>query len=415
MEYQEICVPLKDKFFTTYVLFYALGTVTLVPFNFFTTATDMYKFRDPESNLSYSTENRTGLQAEFTADYTIVSNVSNAVFIILTILWIRRLTILVRTIMALCGTIAIFVCTCIFVKLDTDSWQTGFMVVTLLTGFFLTGFCGIFLVTLFEMAPKFPPSYLAVIFSGQAICGILSALAQIVSLSVDADPAVNGLVYFLSGLSFVVLTLVGFSWSLRTSHFFKHHFWKEIAAEKFEVSKEKILTILHKVKFYLLAMTITCGSTIMVQPSVTSLVLSVDKNNGNNWNDVYFAPVITFLVYCTSDYFGREFAMLLKKHSQGLVLLSAACVRVVFVPLLMLCNAQPRDHLPVVFDEDYAYIIFIIIIASTNGFLMNLCIIRVSHIPTDDEKPLAMFFIMIFIIVSSMICAFVGNGLVQAL
>lgn len=53
-------------------------------------------------------------------------------------------------------------------------------------------------------------------------------------------------------------------------------------------------------------------------------------------------------------------------------------MRIAFVPILMFCNAQPRHHLPVIFDKDYAYVIFIILFAFTNGYLINLCVL---HIP----------------------------------
>ena len=34
-------IMVKDKFYMTYILFYSLGTATLIPANFFTTATDV--------------------------------------------------------------------------------------------------------------------------------------------------------------------------------------------------------------------------------------------------------------------------------------------------------------------------------------------------------------------------------------
>jgi equilibrative nucleoside transporter 1/2/3 len=45
---------------------------------------------------------------------------------------------------------------------------------------------------------------------------------------------------------------------------------------------------------------------------------------------------------------------------------------VALVPLFMLCNAQPRKHLPVVFDHDYQYIIIMVAFALSNGYLLNM-------------------------------------------
>lgn len=50
-----------------------------------------------------------------------------------------------------------------------------------------------------------------------------------------------------------------------------------------------------------------------------------------------------------------------------------AIVRVVFVPLFLLCNVQPRSHLPVVFTNDIAPIIFMWLFAMSNGYLGTLC------------------------------------------
>lgn len=48
-------------------------------------------------------------------------------------------------------------------------------------------------------------------------------------------------------------------------------------------------------------------------------------------------------------------------------------LRVIFVPLFMLCNVQPRYYLPVVFSHDAWYIIFMIFFSISNGYLASLC------------------------------------------
>lgn len=47
--------------------------------------------------------------------------------------------------------------------------------------------------------------------------------------------------------------------------------------------------------------------------------------------------------------------------------------RVIFVPLFILCNVQPREYLPVVFANDAWYIVFMIVFAFSNGYLASLC------------------------------------------
>lgn len=52
---------------------------------------------------------------------------------------------------------------------------------------------------------------------------------------------------------------------------------------------------------------------------------------------------------------------------------SLVLARLAFVPLLLLCNVQPRRNLPVVFDHDSWFIIFMAGFAFSNGYLASLC------------------------------------------
>lgn len=47
--------------------------------------------------------------------------------------------------------------------------------------------------------------------------------------------------------------------------------------------------------------------------------------------------------------------------------------RVIFVPLFMLCNVQPRFNLPIYFSNDFWFIAFMILFAFSNGYLASLC------------------------------------------
>ncbi|XP_063920403.1 equilibrative nucleoside transporter 3-like isoform X2 [Zophobas morio] len=415
-------IMVKDKFYMTYILFYSLGTATLIPANFFTTATDywMYKFRDlngVDLNISDTNSlNRTRMQAEFVSDYSIVSNVSNLFFLVITIAFLRKLSMIKRTIGALCGAIVMFAITCLFVQVDTDTWQLTFFIITLIIGFLLTGFCAVFMVTLFEMIARFPARYLAAILSGHSICGIFAALTQIFALSIGASSTTTGLTYFSIGMFFIFLTLIGFLMTLHKSQFFKYNLTKEIEQTvQPKITKELFLTVLNKLKYYLTSMIIVLGCSIMIHPGVTSLVVSIDKGHGNQWNDVYFVPVTTFLLYYIFDYAGREFAGALRKPTNGLIIFIASICRIALVPMLMLCNAQPRTHLPVVFDQDYAYVIFIIIFSFTNGYLVNLCVIHVPSVTKDEEKKLSMVLILVFMLVSLGACSFLSAAMVKAL
>lgn len=52
---------------------------------------------------------------------------------------------------------------------------------------------------------------------------------------------------------------------------------------------------------------------------------------------------------------------------------SLVVARLVFVPLLLLCNVQPRKYPAVIFKHDAWFIIFMAAFAFSNGYLASLC------------------------------------------
>lgn len=60
---------------------------------------------------------------------------------------------------------------------------------------------------------------------------------------------------------------------------------------------------------------------------------------------------------------------------KGYVQVLLNILRIVFIPLLMFCNAQPRHHLSVIFDKDYYYFPILLLFAISNGYLANLSVI----------------------------------------
>lgn len=75
------------------------------------------------------------------------------------------------------------------------------------------------------------------------------------------------------------------------------------------------------------------------------------------------------------SYLIKSIIFILQPKNQWIII-GASVFRVIFVPMLMLCNAQPRQHLPVVFLWDWEYIIIMIIFAFTNGYLTNIVMIN---------------------------------------
>ena len=67
-------------------------------------------------------------------------------------------------------------------KVDTDTWQIGFMGVTLFTVVIINIAVAIFQGGLSGLAGKFPPSYMGAVVQGQALGGIFAAGSNVVRI-----------------------------------------------------------------------------------------------------------------------------------------------------------------------------------------------------------------------------------------
>ncbi|KAG8512093.1 Equilibrative nucleoside transporter 1 [Galemys pyrenaicus] len=110
--------------------------------------------------------------------------------------------------------------------------------------------------------------------------------------------------------------------------------------------------------------------TIGLFPAVTAEVKSIAEGT---WGH-YFIPVSCFLIFNVFDWLGRSLtAVFMWPGKDSCWLPGLVLARLVFVPLLLLCNVKPRHYLPVVFEHDAWYIIFMAAFAFSNGYLASLC------------------------------------------
>ncbi|XP_035855894.1 equilibrative nucleoside transporter 1-like isoform X3 [Sander lucioperca] len=127
-------------------------------------------------------------------------------------------------------------------------------------------------------------------------------------------------------------------------------------------------------KIWLLALSVcfTFTVTIGTFPAITADTRSTLADRGS-WEG-YFIPVSCFLLFNLCDWAGRSLtAACMWPGKDSLVLPVSIVCRLGFLPLFMLCNVQPRLHLPVFFHHDGWFIFFMILFAFSNGYLASLC------------------------------------------
>ena len=168
----------KDPYNFVLGLMYYLAIGTLLPWNFFINVNGywMYKFRTIANNTTpspFSNQSsllggvKNTLQLEFTSDLAIAAMVPNVTFLVLNGLFGHRFRTTPRLIWSLALVILLFTATLVLVKVDTDHWQDGFLMLSLAIVVLINIFTALFQGGLIGLAGAFPTRYMNAVMSGQ--------------------------------------------------------------------------------------------------------------------------------------------------------------------------------------------------------------------------------------------------------
>lgn len=232
--------------------------------------------------------------------------------------------------------------------------------------------------------------------AGQALGGIFPALVNIIVIAMQVSPPDIGFWCFLIAFVFVILSLVAYC-AVQTTEFFT--FYAGTAGGSSDESPAtsptaNLKTVLAKCWRYALSAFIVFCTTLSVFPSVIVLITSQYSSDPSNvFANTYFTPVCCFLLFNCGDYTGRILASWIRLPGQSVsgqnVTLLLSLVRVVFVPLFMLCNAAPTVRLlPVLFSTDADFYALMVIFSISNGYLGNLAMMlgpQTSQVREEQE------------------------------
>lgn len=412
-----------DRYYFVKNVFLLLGVVIMLPWNFTVNATDywMYKFRNVTIPYDPSLMHKTSLQANAFSIFSVASTFPSLAAVYLGTLFNHKLKHETRNILGFCLCIAFFVMVTAFVKVDTDSWQIGFFVLTVYLLALLNAVVSWLQGGIMGLATVLPSEYMHNLVIGMAVGGVFASLMEIVCLLGHTDPTTSALAYFLCAIVVFVVALVCFIAMLSTDffiHCMKHpeaNIQGMITYEDLEVNVSA-LVILKKVWHQAASALYTLLISMAVFPAVGVLVVSTSVESGSVWTGRLFMPVCGYLLYNAGDMCGRiacSYAPLGVKHERLVLVLSLA--RTVFVPLFMLCNAQPRHHLPVVFDSDVAFVALMTTLSFTNGYLLSASLMQVSRKVESYLQERAGFLITSAMMTGLSIGGFLSAGLVAIL
>ncbi|XP_060747170.1 equilibrative nucleoside transporter 2 [Tachysurus vachellii] len=396
------------------IIFFILGMETLLPWNFFITAFDYFNERLNTSMSSNASESDQTSPYMFDNMCVLLSTLPLLLFTLLNSFLYQHIPERMRIAGSMFIILLLFILTATLVKVKMG--QDLFFKITMAIIWFINMFGAVLQGSLFGLVGKFPPKYSSWFMSGQAMAGIFSAVAMLVSKISKTDNESAALGYFITPCAATLLTLCCYS---LLPHLKFAGLYLEVGARNKETKEDLDLNLKENVtlvkvkptdsdyagksalndsyvgafktvdaletqgekapvlavfkKIWVMALCVTCvfAVTLSVFPAVTVMV----KPNGlftGTMGDI-FTPLFCFLVFSLMDWVGRSATYISqwpKKESCLFPILVAA--RMIFIPALMFCNIPSRIYPLSFFKHELAYIVIMSLFAMTNGYFACL-------------------------------------------
>uniref|UniRef100_A0A7N6AK37 Solute carrier family 29 member 1b n=1 Tax=Anabas testudineus TaxID=64144 RepID=A0A7N6AK37_ANATE len=356
-----------------WLIFFLLGLGTLLPWNFFITATVYFTSRLKDASLFNSSANQTEMGGD---QHNILQSKFNNVMTLCAMLPLLICTCLnsflhtlisqrLRVMGSLLIIMLVFIVTAVLVKVPLE--PLPFFSITMVKIVIINSFGAILQGSLFGMAGLLPASYTTPIMSGQGLAGTFAAFAMICAIASGSELHDAAFGYFITACFVIFLSIISYI-VLPKLEFFQFYQDRNKKQKPNQENSVNLMTIWLLAFSVCFTFTVTIGTFPAITADTTSTIA-----DGGSW-DLYFIPVSCFLLFNLCDWAGRSLTAICMWPQKDSVLLPLAILcRLAFVPLFMLCNVQPRLHLPVFFHHDGFFIVFMIFFAFSNGYLASLC------------------------------------------
>ncbi|XP_074034271.1 equilibrative nucleoside transporter 3 isoform X3 [Leptinotarsa decemlineata] len=360
----------------------------MVPGSFFLTATDywMFKFRDITQD-HYDPRNKTYLQTNFASISSIIHSIPTLVTTVLVSMFGHKLDVRFRLLSTLSILTATFILFTIFVVVDTDSWQMGFFILTMVVTI-VNSIAGILLgVTNFAIIAKFPTAYLKFHMYGSTTAGIFSSILQVICLSAGGNSTQVGLLYYLVGTSILVVTVIT-AYSTKYLSFFQFYMGDTSESTRKPMPSLSVLMEVSKRMWpFLVSMIWALPTFAWSSPTILILIVPENYKRGDPWTDKYFIPVITFLLPSIIGLLSTVGAKpwMTPKNAKWFILFSLMKT-FTLNPLFLFCNESPKHHLPVLFPHDWQYITILVINTILSGYVGTISFLSTPNFAKDKTE-----------------------------
>uniref|UniRef100_A0AAX7UZX3 Solute carrier family 29 member 2 n=1 Tax=Astatotilapia calliptera TaxID=8154 RepID=A0AAX7UZX3_ASTCA len=377
----------QDRYYMVGLMFFILGLGTLLPWNFFMTAS-LYFQRRLETNESSNGTEVVRKEYYFNNWMTLLSQLPLLLFTLLNSFLYPRISEAIRIAGSLVFILLLFILTAVLVKVPME--EDCFFSVTMATIWFINSFGAVLQGSLFGLVGMLPQKYSSIFMSGQGLAGTFAAIAMLIAIGSKTDHETAALGYFITPCVGTLLTL--FSYLVLPRLGFAQYYLKKSSTYEADTTDEllKGKLWLHKQLFTIIWVMAFCVTfvftvTLSVFPAITVDVKTTSE--GENWES-YFISVCCFLIFNINDWLGRTITTKIRWPSKESRLFPVLVIsRVGFIPLLMFCNVQSRNYLPVLFEHDAAFSVIMVFFSLSSGYFVCLSMSYAPQLvePKDAE------------------------------
>ncbi|XP_014241524.1 equilibrative nucleoside transporter 1 isoform X1 [Cimex lectularius] len=363
--------PPKDRFNIVYLILLLHGIGTLLPWNMYINAKNYFV----EYKLSYEyTGENTTYAGNFLPYVGIAAQGPNLIVNWLNVFIQIGGKLTTRIVWSIVVEVIAFIVTVVFAMIDTSSWVGIFFWSTMGIVVVLNMANGIYQNTFYGLAAKLPPKYTGVIVLGSNVSGTLSSVMSIISIAIAPNAKTAAMYYFICAL-FILSLCFDTYFALPLNRFYKYH---ELMSQK-EIQKrlkdnsnktESIpyWKIFKQAYPQCLNVFLVFFLTLALFPTVDSDVKKSDPDF--IIPDKYYVDVMCFLTFNFSAMVG-SFLPRFGCWPGPKRLWIPVVLRYMLIPLFLLCNYRPlgvERSIPVVINNDWAYLSLGIILGISNGY-----------------------------------------------
>lgn len=367
---------------------------------------------------------------------TLLSQLPLLLFTLLNSILYQRISEMIRIAGSLVFILLFFILTAVLVKVPME--EDRFFSVTMATIWFINSFGAVLQGSLFGLVGLLPQKYSAIFMSGQGLAGTFAAVAMLLAIASDADSESAALGYFITPCVGTLVTLFSYlllhrlefaQFHLNKSSKYEEGTTDELLKESSvgengklnghangsvpssatkdgspdvaevdpspdktmqafltveQEEKASVVEVFKKIWVMAFCVTFVFTVTLSVFPAVTA---DVRTSFPGKW-ERFFISVCCFLTFNINDWLGRTVTTLIRWPRKESRLFPALVVsRVVFIPLLMLCNVRSRYYLPVFFTHDGAFTAIMALFSLSSGYFVCLSMSYAPQLvePKDAE------------------------------